>query len=174
MNTQNNVYPEDILIPFFGKDTKLTGVEIGVSGGSGSIGMVWRMPNLKLYCIDPWEHRHLAPYEASFTQEIHDAGYEQAKAKLAPYMDRVVIIRKRSDDAINDVPDNLDFVHIDGHHEYYQVINDIKNYLPKVRKGGIISGHDYGQVPDVTIAVNELFAGKEILTAEDFLWWVKL
>ncbi len=174
MRTQNNVFSEDVLIPYFGMYSFLVGVDIGGSGGIESIGMLSRLPNLKLYCIDPWIHTDLAPYEAGLPQEVHDAGYEQAKDKLFPYMDRVTIIRKKSDDAILDISNELNFVFIDGHHEYYQVINDIKNYLPKIKNGGLISGHDYGQVPDVTKAVNEIFTDKTINTAEDFIWWVKL
>ena len=38
---------------------------------------------------------------------------------------------------------SLDFVYIDGNHTFEYVINDIAEWSKKVRKGGIISGHDY-------------------------------
>lgn len=42
------------------------------------------------------------------------------------------------------VPDeSLDFVYIDADHRYETSKADIKAWFPKVRKGGIISGHDY-------------------------------
>ena len=37
----------------------------------------------------------------------------------------------------------FDLIFIDGDHIYKQVSDDIKNYLPKVKKEGIISGHDF-------------------------------
>jgi len=37
----------------------------------------------------------------------------------------------------------LDFVFIDAEHDFINVDNDIKAWLPKVKIGGIISGHDY-------------------------------
>jgi len=172
VRTQNNVLPEDILIPYFGKDSALVGIEVGVSTAVGSLGMLWRMPNLKLYCIDPWEHRDLEPYEANLAQEVHDGAYAEALNRLSPYTDRVVVLRNRSDDAVDLTPEQVDFIFIDGHHEYSQVVKDIKNYAPKVRKGGLICGHDYGQVPDVTRAVQEVYPINDIKTGEDFIWWV--
>ena len=42
------------------------------------------------------------------------------------------------------LPDKtLDFVFIDGDHTFNNVMLDILLWTPKVRKGGIISGHDY-------------------------------
>jgi predicted O-methyltransferase YrrM len=174
MSTTQDIYiPEDVLIPHFGHDRKLAGIEIGVSGGSGTVGMLYRLPNLTVYCIDPWRHFEGYPYEASLAQEVHDVGYEQALNKLKPFRDRVVVFRETSDEAINHMPEQVDFVHIDGHHEYEQVLRDIGNYLPKIRPGGLMTGHDYGQVPDVTRAVNESFNNRCIIyTGDDFTWWV--
>ena len=39
--------------------------------------------------------------------------------------------------------DSLDFVFIDGNHEFQQATNDIAEWSKKVRKGGIVSGHDF-------------------------------
>jgi predicted O-methyltransferase YrrM len=52
----------------------------------------------------------------------------------------------------------FDFIYIDGMHTYDQVKKDIANYLPFIKKGGFIGGHDY--VPGfqgVMDAVNEQF-----------------
>ena len=37
----------------------------------------------------------------------------------------------------------FDFIYIDGLHTYEAVKQDIELYLPKLKKGGIIGGHDY-------------------------------
>lgn len=39
--------------------------------------------------------------------------------------------------------DLLDFVYIDADHIYEAVKADLAAWIPKVRKGGIVSGHDY-------------------------------
>lgn len=50
----------------------------------------------------------------------------------------------------------LDSVFIDGSHEYEHVDADIGEWLPLIRQGGIISGHDYSTAfPGVIRAVTE-------------------
>ena len=57
---------------------------------------------------------------------------------------------------------SLDFVYIDANHLYEFVKADIDAWLPKVKKGGIIGGHDYDfQVAaSVKRAVHEKFGDK--------------
>jgi hypothetical protein len=56
--------------------------------------------------------------------------------------DRFNIIRKFSNDAINDVPDNVDFVYIDGNHKYSYVYEDLCVWYKKLGPNGIIIGDD--------------------------------
>lgn len=47
-------------------------------------------------------------------------------------------------DAVKDFEDeSLDFVYIDGHHGFKYVTEDIFEWSKKIKKGGVISGHDY-------------------------------
>ena len=39
--------------------------------------------------------------------------------------------------------DSLDFIYIDGDHSYEAVKRDLELYLPKLKKGGLMCGHDY-------------------------------
>ena len=39
--------------------------------------------------------------------------------------------------------EELDFIYIDGNHEYSAVLADCLAWFPKVRNGGIFSGHDF-------------------------------
>lgn len=170
--TQNEFVPDHILIPHFGKDAALIGIEIGVMTACGSVAMLDRLPNLMLCSIDPWKSFEGAQFEAGRDQAYHDENFEHAKQRLAGYGKRSIILRMTSDQAMLVAPGNVDFVFIDGHHEYSQVLKDIVNYLPKIRKGGIIAGHDYIQVPDVTWAVEKIFKKEDIHSGEDFTWWV--
>lgn len=173
MGKQQQVYlPEDVLIPYFGKEAKIVGIEIGVFTGTGSLIMLDRLPNLKLYSIDPWHHIDGAKFEAGQPQKQNDDNYELTTNRLKVFEDRSVIIRKTSDEAINDVPGEVDFVHIDGNHDYEYINKDIKNYYPKVKKGGLISGHDFLLQIGVVRAVYEIFKNKAVFFGDDFLWWV--
>lgn len=55
----------------------------------------------------------------------------------------VNVFYMKSKDAADFVTDgSADIVYIDASHDYHSVCDDIKNWTPKVRKGGIICGHD--------------------------------
>jgi hypothetical protein len=73
-----------------------------------------------------------------------DAYYEAAKQKLAPYADRVTIIRAQSMEAVRQIPlESLDFFYCDGNHEFDYVAEDVIAWSRRVRPGGVASGHDY-------------------------------
>ena len=67
------------------------------------------------------------------------------------------IIRGRSDDFLTRIPDDyLDCVYIDSDHSYETTIQELRLSVPKVKKGGWITGHDYVYLcPGVIQAVDE-------------------
>ena len=85
------------------------------------------------------------------------------------------VIQARSTDASSLFPDGyFDFVYIDADHD--RAAEDIMCWLPKVRKGGIIAGHDYvwneGNKQDaVGRAVREIFGSKFGHTREKLQSW---
>ena len=112
------------------------GAEIGVERGRFSRFLCDINPELKLYCIDPW-----AAYFHN-SQAREDAYYEKTVAYLAGK--NVEILRMTSLGASKIIADgSLDFVYIVALHEFDPVMMDIILWYPKVRKGGIISGHDF-------------------------------
>jgi hypothetical protein len=117
------------------------GAEIGTYRGSFAEKIC--RAGLKLYCVDPWEYfsDYTRKDKEEFQKEINEY-YEQAKKVLAPYS--ATIIKKTSMEALIDIPDeSLDFVYIDGNHSFKFVVEDIYEWSKKVKKGGVISGHDY-------------------------------
>ena len=79
--------------------------------------------------------------------QFEKLNYQHSLNRLIPYGERAVIVRKKSDDALLDVPKTVDFVYIDGNHAFNYVILDILYWSPKVRSGGIIACHDYHDTP---------------------------
>ena len=67
---------------------------------------------------------------------------------------------------------SYDFIYIDADHKYESVIKDVELYLPKLKKGGIIGGHDYCPYiwPDVVRAVDETI-GKPDSVTWDTSWF---
>jgi len=95
----------------------------------------------KLYCVDPWKNYDDYWGEWTFT-DITDKQYESVKEMLSKYGWEA--IRKTSMEAVKDFEnESLDFVYIDWNHELKYVIEDIHEWLKKLKKGGCICGHDY-------------------------------
>jgi hypothetical protein len=113
------------------------GAEIGVYKGWNS--RRFAVAGLKIFAIDPWIRY---PYFKK-TQEELETIYHKAWKHLRGF-ENATIIRKSSMDAVKDFEDeSLDFVYIDGDHRFKFVTEDIYEWSKKVRKGGVISGHDY-------------------------------
>jgi Methyltransferase domain len=94
--------------------------------------------------VDVW--RHLDAYLDSWN--VSDALAEQhlaeARERLERFGDRAEFCQMESGDAAAHVPDDyLDFVYIDANHSYDAVKRDLVLWYPKVRSGGLVSGHDY-------------------------------
>ena len=135
------------------------GAEIGVDGGSYSERLCARIPDLELWCVDPWKplKDYSDPVTGKKWGEQKESRtlrrMEQAKVKLEPY--NVHIIRGTSMDVVRDFDVDLDFVYIDANHNFNYVMEDLINWGKKVRRGGIIAGHDYQvRFPGLKIAVN--------------------
>lgn len=154
----------------------LIGVEIGVEKGLGSY---WLLSNLniqKLFGVDPY-----VAYSDPDVNHYNNVGQatsnkQEAEQLLRGY-DNFKLIQSTSDDAVCLFEDgSLDFVFIDGQHTHEQCKKDIINYYPKVKLGGLVSGHDYSYAPGVGQAVREFAAivGKDILTCRNDVWyWFK-
>jgi predicted O-methyltransferase YrrM len=114
------------------------GAEIGVADGKHAEILCKNIPELKLYCVDIWESY---PDYIEYVERI-DRYYRMALRRLQPY--NCVFVKKFSMDAIKDFePESLDFVYIDGAHDFKNVAMDICEWSKKVKVGGIIYGHDY-------------------------------
>jgi len=143
-------------------NNKLIGVEIGVEYGLNAKTMLKFLSIEKLFLIDPYKDK------------LGDECFKQTKIFLRKYSNKIIFIRKSSESAVNDIPNNLDFVYIDGSHEYKFVKKDIELYYDKIKSGGLIGGHDFwADHIGVCKAVLE-FANENKLKINGNLtdWWI--
>ncbi len=137
--------------------TGLKGVEIGVfeASNAGYISEQWNPSSLSLR--DHWEC---------------DEQYKRAIERInnLKHSGNTNTYRSYSSDAIKYFKDDeLDFVYIDANHEYEYVKEDIALWTPKVKKGGVVGGHDYHLSAGVNKAVNEVY---DDFRQEKEDWWV--
>lgn len=125
------------------------GAEIGVFRGVFAQFLLRNLPQIeKYYCIDPWvqddDYLKLLVPSSLHWKVPPPRAFKQFKTRIEPFQEKVVVLRKMSQDALIDIPDgSLDWVFVDANHAYEYARNDIIGWSAKVKVGGIISGHDY-------------------------------
>ena len=69
--------------------------------------------------------------------------------------------------------ESLDFVFLDIFKEYESCLAYFKEWIPKVRPGGLVMGHDYAlKFPGIVRAVHELCPeGTLLQLGKDSTWW---
>jgi cephalosporin hydroxylase len=111
-----------------------------------------------LLAVDVW----CAQYDFG-NGDVIEAPFENfvANVRQAALTKIIVPLRCDSVRAASFVTNDLSAVFIDGDHEYPGCLADIKAWLPKVRNGGTLAGHDYSDsFPGVPKAVGEALGDK--------------
>jgi hypothetical protein len=154
------------------------GAELGVSHGRFSSYLCSLMEDMRMIAIDLWEEqpqnaKSADPGAETFLRQdgwFHSEKLENLKKHVETHFPgRIDIRRSHSVEAAKGVQDEtLDFVFIDADHTYEGCLADILAWTPKVKFGGMISGHDYSdRWPGVMKAVKE--TGPAIL-GPDSIW----
>ena len=138
---------------------RLDGIEIGCFKGELTHHLLSRFEKLHMITIDP---------SCYWDDVLENNKY---------HLDRIFIIPMESDKAVKHIKGLFDFIFIDGDHSYEQCKKDILNYMPLIRPGGLIAGHNFDESnvtahPGVHISVKEIF-GMNYKLLEDFTWYVK-
>jgi predicted O-methyltransferase YrrM len=134
----------------------VVGAEIGVASGGMSAKLL-RAPLLTLYMVD-------------FC--FRGAG---ENTKFAG--DRAKIVKCKSPDAAERFSDEFfDFVFIDADHSLEAVEADIQAWVPKIKRKGLLCGHDYGYDQGVTVAVDAYARDTdyELELGGDLTWFIRL
>ena len=164
--------------------------EIGVLIGQTSEFILRSRKDAFLLMIDSWQTVDKQPERYKATGDDHalhadparvNSHRAQAEARAKLFPGRASILAMTSSEAAAKVEDgSLDLVFIDADHSKEGVTEDIALWLPKVKAGGWLGGHDYRN-PDprfrfgVTEAVDEWAAatGRPIETDLNFTWFAR-
>eukprot|EP01064_Diplonema_japonicum_P034622 TRINITY_DN7242_c0_g1_i1.p1 TRINITY_DN7242_c0_g1~~TRINITY_DN7242_c0_g1_i1.p1 ORF type:complete len:312 (+),score=67.06 TRINITY_DN7242_c0_g1_i1:63-938(+) len=127
------------------REGKRHGAEIGVQQGEFSAMVLTNWKCASTYMVvDVWETQENYRDIANVDQAGQDHLYETMLTRLDPWKEKLVVMRNWSHDASQRVPDNsLDFVYVDARHDFEAVLEDLRDWWPKLRVGGILSGHDF-------------------------------
>ncbi len=137
-------------------------VELGVFWGSSICHLAKEIKRYnkkcKIYAVDNYKtfSCHNDTYDGQsnynkFLQNLHESHVENDVISIVG--DRLFFDNIRYS--------SIDFSFIDADHELESVMSDIRSIWPKIKQGGILSGHDY-QYNGVKYAVDCFFYNKEI------------
>ena len=120
-------------------------VEVGVYQGDFAAVLLERAQSIeKYYMIDPWRHLEDWNKPANQDDNVFVRFLEAAKGKTEFAASRRVILRGKTTEVIDQIPDGeLDFAYIDGDHTLKGIAVDLVRVFPKVRPGGYIGGDDF-------------------------------
>ncbi len=149
----------------------VVGVEIGCRAGVNAVQILRRLPVSKVFLIDPF-----VPYydRSAYTTEQQICFLNEFNKNLKPFNGCFEFVQDFSYNCVDRIPDDLDFVYIDGGHMYDEVMKDISLYFPKVRVGGVIGGHDWNW-KEVASAVIDFCRDRGLyddLCGVDPDWWI--
>lgn len=128
-----------------------TGIEIGVQTGRFSKTTLKGWKSCESYhLIDPWTHQESYNDIANENNAKQETIMNRAKALLKDFENITTFHRMFSSEAVSNFEkDSIDYIYVDARHDYCGVMEDLVNYWPIVKPGGIMAGHDYMTNPEV-------------------------
>lgn len=155
-----------------GDVSEMTMVEIGCYAGESTT--IWCKNFKEVFAVDPWADGKGYDSNDYASRAMSDNIENQFDNRMSKF-DNFEKIKDFSYNVVDQFEDeSLDFVYIDGEHTYDGVKKDIELYLPKIKKGGYIGGHDYKpKWQGVMDAVDERFDNPDKVFADNS-WIVKL
>jgi len=125
------------------------GCEIGVNQGTTTAYLLEKLESIeRYYAVDPWKY-----------YEMYDGKVFPATAKgnkkwsevvnlfmknTVEHSNRICMMRMFSTDAVKFFEDYyFDWIYIDANHKYEYIKENLELWTPKVKVGGMITGHDY-------------------------------
>lgn len=130
----------DDLPEFFVNMGYFIGAEVGVYKGAYT--EKFCKAGLKMFAIDPWK-AYQGSGRTQAEQDRQDFLYGHTQRTLAPYKNCTIIRADSVDGAQQFADESLDFVYLDGDHSFAHIAADLVAWTKKVRRGGIVAGHDY-------------------------------
>lgn len=161
------------------------GAEIGVWKGETSAAICKEFPECHMLMVDTWKswkpgdvyyEKHVVM--GRLGQEEWDKVFLEALSNATNSGGKFTFSNMTGQEAaVNVEEESLDFVYLDANHMYEEVLQDIRTWTPKVRKGGFVIGHDYGGIADtkglwgITKATHEVF-GNRVQVHGGLVWSV--
>ena len=148
--TRSIVFLDDKEIPAlfsYGQNAK-TLVEIGAAFGASSSVLLASMPlNARLFSIDPFIVDSMGTWNASEKECKRSVSRLLKAVDKEEALERWSLLVEPSYEAVKKWDKKIDLMFIDGDHHYSSVKKDFEDWLPHIKKGGLILIHDSRRAP---------------------------
>ncbi len=155
-----------------GKTSHLQLCEVGVLAGINAASLAGHFPAATLWLIDPYsrvKNPRVNGEIGTWGQEQFSGTMLQAIGRLRPFGDRVRWLITHDHLVVSQFPDGfLDLVFLDHLHDAATMERSLPLWLPKIKPGGFLTGHDYGSKMDregvygVQSSVDAFFAERKM------------
>lgn len=126
------------------------GAELGVQKGlySKVVLSQWKSAD-KYVLVDLWAHQDNYEDMANVNQNDQDTNFQETQRNIAPWSDKIEICRNYTRVCRLMYDDQyFDIVYVDARHDRLGVTEDLNDWWPKVKSGGLLCGHDYEEQVD--------------------------
>jgi predicted O-methyltransferase YrrM len=137
--------PSTLLVRKIYKENPVSIIEIGCAAGHNASDIFNSLNVKEFIAIDPYETA--ATDYNDYTRDRLVYMRKKAESQLKKFNHIIDWKKMLSDQAILEISGSYDFIYIDGDHSFSAVYQDIKNYYPLLKNGGVIAGHDIDQQP---------------------------
>ena len=153
------------------KDPK-TGAEIGVFWGETFFYLLDNLPDLKLIGVDLWKPVTWGDKSDEGYREYSEFPmekyYRDVITRAKNYNERAIIYKEDSVKAADkEIDRSLSFIFIDGDHTKEGVERDLLAWMPKIKPGGYLMGHDI-HMPGVKAVVDKYI--KQYKELDNYVW----
>ncbi|CAK9014242.1 unnamed protein product [Durusdinium trenchii] len=151
-------------------------VEVGTASAAFTVHLLQAVPQAQVITIDPWmEENNRSSRGRAGSRGLGGPTPRSSLARhaLEPWNDRVAVLQMTGEKAAKLLADStFDLVFVDsGDHREA----DVLAFLPKVRPGGILCGHDFYKTAAYTRTVlASVPQGKFLEVGPDWMWWFKV
>jgi predicted O-methyltransferase YrrM len=157
-------------------------VELGTARGRSALFLAERLTllergDVQIWCVDTWEGAELGKMLRTLVQypevlqATNSSGLEDVDV-----VSKLRLVRCESTRASWLFADGaVDVVFVDADHSYDGVRADVATWLPKLKPGGLLAGHDYSpDWPGCMQAVDELFAVGQVEHPTRSVWQYRI
>ena len=155
-------------------------VELGAYKGKSTSFIVTEMVNkgrnIKFYTVDTFEgdsgstdKKEVEAYKQVNVSKMYEE-YHKNTSHLQEHYETLVGYSNTTAEVFSD--NSVDICFLDAGHSHEAVLADIKAWLPKMKNGSIMAGHDYTAWEGVGKAVKELLGTPD--KVENDCWFIKI